>query len=407
MVFGLAYSAVLPFILRSVLLVEASCSVDDPRRLYTPYMAEYMAQPVGFVMAKCNLCEKEFDTLPISGRCDECRSKMALLSDWFDRTSTRESPPETTGLSPEGLGTQPAQPRPPEVFEQGQALPRAGAMPPLPLPEVTPRGSVRAAMEDEEPKRRKIMLSGWRPYIFPGANPTFRRDEFVKGDTGTQRMEAARRIACILAMHKCPGFTEVLMYLDRRQPINVYNWRKIHSIVTCNQHRTRDEVLDGAYQVRDAFIIMANTDIIPETAIRTASHCGGLTPGGDGYAPLPCPDWPQWGDVSIRVYDILMQNVLSVTKHNRPCIRRQVGLDRLYTLNAEQCTDVVRAYLAAADASARLIEHDESAGTVPWHRPYEEMKGGTFNYNDEVAQYINAWIKAYYEMYPLAEYYEE
>ena len=127
-----------------------------------------MAEPVGHVLATCILCEKKFNALPISGWCEECRSKMALLSDWFDRTSTRESPPETTGLSPEGLGTQPAQPRPPE---QGQALPRAGALPPLPLPEVIPRGSVLAAMEDEERKRRKIILRqdefakwrGWHP----------------------------------------------------------------------------------------------------------------------------------------------------------------------------------------------------------------------------------------------------
>ena len=158
-------------------------------------------------------------------------------------------------------------------------------------------------------------------------------------------------------------------------------------------------MLDGAYQVRDAFIIMANTDIIPETAIRAASHCGGLTPGGDGYAPLPCPDWPQWGDVSIRVYDILMQNVLSVTKHNRPCIRRQVGLDRLYTLNAEQCTDVVRAYLAAADAKRRLIEHDESAGKMPWHCTYEEIEPQLW-YDDGIAQFINAFIKRYYAVWP-------
>ena len=50
-------------------------------------------------------------------------------------------------------------------------------------------------------------------------------------DTGEQLMEAAMRVACVLAMYDLPGFRNLLQYLEvnQRQPIR--NWRKNHNFV--------------------------------------------------------------------------------------------------------------------------------------------------------------------------------
>ena len=65
----------------------------------------------------------------------------------------------------------------------------------------------------------------------------------------------------------------------------------------------------------------------------------------------------------------------------------------------ENCGDVVEAYLAAADASEKLTEH-VNFPTVPWHREYGDLVGGTFNDTDETARFINDWVKNYYKKQP-------
>ena len=76
------------------------------------------------------------------------------------------------------------------------------------------------------------------------------------------------------------------------------------------------------------------------------------------------------------------------------------GYHELMGMNGKERAVVVKAYLAAADASKRLMDHDESLGTVPWRRPYKELESGTFPDSDEVAIFINGWIKQFYEPRP-------
>ena len=83
-----------------------------------------------------------------------------------------------------------------------------------------------------------------------------------------------------------------------------------------------------------------------------------------------------------------------------PPLRSIQGYDVLKGLDGESRGDVIKPYLAAADASKRLIDHDDSPATVPWRRPYEDLEGGTFTSLDEVAKFINNWIKRYYEKVP-------
>ena len=83
-----------------------------------------------------------------------------------------------------------------------------------------------------------------------------------------------------------------------------------------------------------------------------------------------------------------------------PPLRSMQRYENLIGMNPASRVDVIEAYLAAADQSKSLIDHDDSPATVPWRRPYEDLEGGTFTSLDEVAKFINNWIKRYYEKVP-------
>ena len=58
--------------------------------------------------------------------------------------------------------------------------------------------------------------------------PFFDRDEAVNDNTEEEWMEAARRVACVLAVYKLPGFENVLEYLEVNQMKHLRKWRKTH-----------------------------------------------------------------------------------------------------------------------------------------------------------------------------------
>ena len=225
-----------------------------------------------------------------------------------------------------------------------------------------------------------------RDELFPGAMPFFGSAETVNDNTEEEWMEAARRVACVLAVYELPGFEDVLEYLEVNHQRDLRNWRITH------EFEVWDPSQDTIYTVRDAFCIIADTDNIPLAARKGASKCGGVRPGKEGYGPPAfSPDWPQWAHPGIDVYDDLMQDVLGQTSHTRPHITRQAGIDRLKKLKPGQCADVIRAYLTAADASQRLWAHLHYRH-IPWHREYEDLEGGVYNPSDKVAKYVNDWI---------------
>ena len=61
---------------------------------------------------------------------------------------------------------------------------------------------------------------------FPGEKVMFKLYEKVRHDEPDDRLEAARRVACILAVHKQPGFDDVLTYLEQHQKKDLRNWKK-------------------------------------------------------------------------------------------------------------------------------------------------------------------------------------
>ena len=103
---------------------------------------------------------------------------------------TRDSPPETIVVSPEGPGSQPARPPPnaPAVSSERVDV----------LPQEQPPSN---RQPDFSPCRDDFFSDD----VFPGKSPNFKHNERIKSETGVQRMEAARRIACVLAMHRIPG----------------------------------------------------------------------------------------------------------------------------------------------------------------------------------------------------------
>ena len=79
-----------------------------------------------------------------------------------------------------------------------------------------------------------------------------------------------------------------------------------------------------------------------------------------------------------------------------PPLRSMHGYLELTRMSRGDRSRVVRAYLAAADASERLSDHMHFHH-ISWHRPYEELEGGIFTSSDEVARFIETWMMTFYE----------
>ena len=93
----------------------------------------------------------------------------------------------------------------------------------------------------------------------------FEFDEIVRKYTDEVCMEAARRVACVLAVYELPGFEDVLQYLEVNHQRDLRNWRIIH------EFEVWDPSQDTIYTVRDAFCVIADTDNIPISARKGAS----------------------------------------------------------------------------------------------------------------------------------------
>ena len=288
----------------------------------------------------------------------------------------------------------------------------ARSLGPLPAVEVPPRGSVRKAVEVVENSRKQIILShdefakwpGWHPPqaeisagrddFFPGARPSFVHNEFVMSETGEQWMEAARRIACVLAMHGIPGYESVRKYLETHRPDDVARWREQHS------EEMPVASLDIPSRALHILATIADTDIIPLMAREAACYFGGVLPGeGDKPPHAFGPQWPKWADPSIKICNAVVADLIDAGGTSCSLLpkRSLLGYEVLKEMNGESRTGVVKAYLAAADASKRLSDHVESPVAVPWRRPYKELEGGTYNKSDEVAHYINDLVRILYD----------
>ena len=232
-----------------------------------------------------------------------------------------------------------------------------------------------------------------------GSEMCIRDSEWVKSFTGEQRMEAARRIACVLAMHGIPGYESVRKYLETYRPGDVARWRV--------QNHEEPPAADVDMHGRALHILstIADPDIIPQDAVDAAEHVGGVwrrvltdivvtSTEGIEYTRR------RFGDAFSDCYDTLMQDLLD--RHNRYTMpqRSMDGCHMLIDMMGNNRETVIKAYLAAADAAKQLMEHMESPGTVPWGRPYDHWARSTFHSSDEVARYINDWIDAYYEAVP-------
>ena len=213
-------------------------------------------------------------------------------------------------------------------------------------------------------------------------------------DSAMQRMEAARRIACVLAMHGIPGYESVRKYLETYRLYDVIQWRQK------NIEELPVASLDIPSRALHILATIADTDIIPLMAREAACYFGGVLPGeGDKPPHAYGPQWPKWADPSIKICNEVVADLINAGGPSCGHLpkRSLFGFIVLQEMGAESRTQVVKAYLAAADASKRLSDHVESPVAVPWRRPYKELEGGTFPYSDEVAMFINGWIKMFYE----------
>ena len=104
-------------------------------------------------------------------------------------------------------------------------------------------------------------------------------------------MVAARRVACVLALQKVRGFEEVLGYLDTNRSDDVRLWSER------NRMEPPEESSSLPVRVLHTLALIADYYIIPTTARKTASHCGGEEPGEGENRPHPYnADFMHWAD---------------------------------------------------------------------------------------------------------------
>ena len=248
-------------------------------------------------------------------------------------------------------------------------------------------------------------ISARREVLFPGAAPFFGCQETVDGETFEKSMQAARRVACVLAMHEVPGFEHVRQYLEDNHPVDVHEWRQ-HNCV-----ERPDMDLSIPLRALHILCTIADDSIIPASAKKAASHCGGVVPGAEvsggetiDFMHLPHPagkEWLSWSDPGNAVYNILMEELMFEQNTRRtPLPNRSLwGYETIKGMNAISRGDCIEAYLAAAAVSQSLSAHMQCPH-ITWHRKYEEMKGGNFTQEDEVARFIIEWMKKYHAQFP-------
>ena len=72
------------------------------------------------------------------------------------------------------------------------------------------------------------------------------------------------------------------------------------------------------------------------------------------------------------------------------------------TASRVNCGEVVRAYLAAAEASKTISDHVRDHPAMQLRRPSgdEDLEGGSFTSRDEVAHFIKEWMMRYCDKEP-------
>ena len=218
-------------------------------------------------------------------------------------------------------------------------------------------------------------------------------------------MEAARRLACVLALHQIPGFEGVLTYLEENRPDEVDEMQKLYSrMVPPETFRTRN------VRALHCLCLIADQNIICKFGRKAASNCGGLKPGDGESHPHPFrADWLKWADPDNSVYAKMVNEFIYAKMVNEIIYEvraqgcslpayYQMGYDELVKFNDEQKAQCVEAYFGAADAAQRLYGHVSFHGvhSVPWHREYNCLEGGTFIAGDDNAAYFTFWMKAYH-----------
>jgi len=255
-------------------------------------------------------------------------------------------------------------------------------------------------------------ISACRDDLFPGADPNFEDDDLeyrgmIKAvdDFDELRMSSARRIACVLAMHGIPGYESVRKYLETHRPGDVARWRM--------QNHEEPPAADSDMYGRALHILATIADpyIIPQDAVTCACDIGSGWKDviGDTVRVYATSSWNEYTDYPSkkryhdaveRCCEKLMQELLDRRNRHTMPERSIWGYYELTEMCWAHRTEVIKAYLAAADASLQLIEHEESRGTVPWGRPYDVRYKATHHHSDEVALFINGWVQMFHAGVP-------
>ena len=227
---------------------------------------------------------------------------------------------------------------------------------------------------------------------FPGETPPFRQTfeegEVTPNDSYEAQLEAARRLAVRYASVGEGGFQQIARIMNL----------PLHDSFLAESGYTVDD--QAMWETMYRLFLTANNYVVPKTACKAASHCGGL---------YPCKDLPPMiGGASVadpgnHAYACLCQHLKDVYEETQrndrdfqlPCQELEIGKDRFFTTTKEEALgDFVEAALGAADAALCVQEY--VAGTLPhWKRSWSQIVGAGCGWGDRVTPWIDKWMRVW------------
>ena len=219
--------------------------------------------------------------------------------------------------------------------------------------------------------------------------PTPERNEVTPKHDEADFLEAARRVAMVLAVHGEPGF-DIVRIVRRMDPVP--------------EDRKTREIPDHAdrakWETLYRLFMLADHDRVPQGLRDAARRAGGVClekreyDPAKGELPIGYCDTHACG----RLCDFLKSMHDNWTKANpnwNPPSWLIQGRKNLFDdlgNNDQKRAWIVGAALSAADAVAALEDHVNSQGQTPWKRHWNDRVGGRCGRGDLATPWINQWM---------------
>ena len=157
-----------------------------------------------------------------------------------------------------------------------------------------------------------------------------------------------------------------------------------------------------AWETMFRLFLTATPERVPRTALKAASHCGGIRPDGNHALITPFQECPGSGEPGNHAYGALCRHLIDIynaQENVQPDLRDRVppimatGRDRFIGMtNEETFGDFVEAALGAADGALAVQEY-LNGNLAHWKRSFGDLVGAGCGVGDMVTPFIDRWIK--------------